>query len=67
MTLRLRNIVRVASVLACIALVIAGVDVLEDKDWRGFLLLAGALLVCVGAFTPGRLRSKDPSVAGSDS
>jgi hypothetical protein len=55
MTLRLRNLLRVFSALACVALVIGGIDVLEDKDWRGFLLLAGALLVCVGAFSPGRL------------
>ena len=68
MTLRLRNILRVLSIMACIALVIAGIDVLEDKDWRGFLLLAGALLVCVGAFTPGSLKagkSETPSGRGA--
>jgi hypothetical protein len=55
MTLRLKNILRVLAALSCVALVVAGVDVLEDTDWRGFLLLGGALLLFVGAFTPGRI------------
>ena len=63
MTLRVKNILRIVSIFACIALVIAGIDVLEDKDWRGFLLLAAALLLCVGSMTPGALlRSKREKV-----